>query len=177
MRFSNYKELSIWWRRKCSLQSFWKTNNWLMLKLRQKLILQNHRKVYFDLKQTIILYILKHLYVFLKLDRLSKTTSKTKLLSNISDTLHCFSNDWTFLMMLLLSRWTCSNTKVKNWPTSDIYRCVKTLQEEHLNLESKATSLEFLLGRYGSGQGCGKVPEIHFQRDSYVLHNMWVLCT
>ena len=30
--------------------------------------------------------------------------------------------------------------------------------------ESKATSLEFLQGRHGSGQGCGKVPEIPFSQ-------------
>ena len=175
MRFSNYKELSIWWRRKCSLQSFWKTNNWLMLKLRQKLILQNHRKVYFDLKQTIVLYILKHLYVFLKLDRLSKTTSKTQLLSNISDTLHCFSNNWTFLMRLLLSRSTCSNTKFDNWPTSDIYYFIKTLQEEFSNLKQPVWS--FFKEGTEVVRDVERFLKFHFQRDSRVLQNMWVLCT
>ena len=146
-----------------------------MLQLRQKLILQNHRKVYFDLKQTIVLYIFKHLYVFLKLDRLSKTTSKTQLRSNISDTLHCFSNSRTFLMMLLLSRSTCSNTKFKNWPTREmIIMFHQEIQEEFSNLKQPVWS--FFKEGTEVVRDVERFLKFHFQRDSYLLQNMWVLC-
>ena len=173
MRFSNYQELGNCWGRECSLQPFKKTNNWLMLQLRHKLILQNHRK-FILISSKLLYYII--LYVFLKLDRLSKTTSKTQLLSNISDTLHCFSNNRTFLMMLLLSRSTCSNTKFKNWPTSEmIIMFHQEIQEEFSNLKQPVWS--FFKEGTEVVRDVERFLKFHFQRDSYVLQNMWVLCT